>query len=72
MTTDIPITFHTYYIKNAEHLKNVSHQYYLTNKAEMLRKKKEKYREYRDRLKQTITEVQLPQDQQPQAIPISI
>ena len=62
--------FQTYYLKNAEHLKNVSHQYYLTNKDEMLRKKKEKYRAYRARVVQQITEIQLPQDQQPQPITI--
>ena len=62
--------FQVYYLKNAEHLKNVSHQYYLTNKDEMLRKKKEKYRAYRARVVQQITEIQLPQDQQPQPITI--
>jgi hypothetical protein len=59
-----------YYLKNAEHLKNVSHQYYLTNKDEMLRKKKQKYHEYRARLVQTISEIPLPVDQQPQPITI--
>ena len=62
--------FQTYYLKNKEHLKNVSHQYYLTNKDEMLRKKKEKYRAYRALVVQQITEIQLPQDQQPQPITI--
>jgi hypothetical protein len=58
-----------YYLKNAEHLKNVSHNYYLTNKDEMLRKKKEKYRADRARIVQTISEIQLPADEQP---PITI
>ena len=62
--------FQVYYLKNAEHLKNVSHQYYLTNKDEMLRKKKEKYRTYRARVVQQITEIQLPVDEQPQPITI--
>ena len=62
--------FQVYYLKNAEHLKNVSHQYYLDHKDEMLRKKKEKYRAYRARVVQQITEIQLPQDQQPQPITI--
>ena len=62
--------FQVYYLKNAEHLKNVSHQYYLTNKDEMLRKKKLKYREYRARVVQTISEIQLPADEQPQPITI--
>ena len=59
-----------YYLKNKEHFKNVSHQYYLTNKDAMLRKKKEKYRAYRARLVQQITEIQLPADEQPQPITI--
>ena len=62
--------FQVYYLKNAEHLKNVSHQYYLDHKDAMLAKKKLKYREYRTRLVQTISEIQLPQDQQPQPITI--
>ena len=62
--------FQVYYLKNAEHLKNVSHQYYLDHKDAMLAKKKEKYRAYRARVVQTITEIQLPQDQQPQPITI--
>ena len=61
--------FQVYYLKNKEYLKNASHQYYLTNKDEMLRKKKEKYRAYRARVVQTITEIQLPADEQP---PITI
>ena len=62
--------FQVYYLKNKEHLKNVSHQYYLTNKDAMLAKKKEKYRAYRARLVQQITEIQLPADEQPQPITI--
>ena len=62
--------FQVYYLKNAEHLKNVSHQYYLDHKDAMLAKKKLKYREYRARVVQQITEIQLPQDQQPQPITI--
>ena len=62
--------FQVYYLKNADRLKNVSHQYYLTNKDEMLRKKKEKYRAYRARVVQTISEIQLPADEQPQPITI--
>ena len=62
--------FQVYYLKNKEYLKNVSHQYYLSNKDEMLRKKKEKYRAYRARVVQTISEIQLPQDQQPPPITI--
>ncbi len=54
-----------YYLKNAEHLKNVSHQYYLTNKQEMLRKKKEKYHATRTRVVQQITEIQVPVEPQP-------
>ena len=62
--------FQVYYLKNKEHLKNVSHQYYLTNKDAMLAKKKMKYREYRARLVQTISEIQLPADEQPRPITI--
>ena len=63
--------FQVYYLKNKDHLKNVSHQYYLDHKDEMLRKKKEKYRAYRARVVQTISEIQLPQDQQPIQQPAS-
>ena len=62
--------FQVYYLKNKDHLKNVSHQYYLDHKDEMLRKKKLKYREYRARVVQTISEIQLPVDEQPPPITI--
>ena len=62
--------FQVYYLKNKDHLKNVSHQYYLDHKDAMLAKKKLKYREYRARLVQTISEIQLPADEQPQPITI--
>ena len=58
-----------YYLKNADRLKNMSHQYYLDHKDAMLAKKKLKYRAYRARLVQTISEIQLPADEQP---PITI
>ena len=57
--------FQVYYLKNKEHLKNVSHQYYLTNKDAMLAKKKLKYREYRARVVQTISEIQVSVEPQP-------
>ena len=57
--------FQVYYLKNKEHLKNVSHQYYLTNKDAMLAKKKLKYRA---RVVQSISEIQLPADEQPISI----
>ena len=57
--------FQVYYLKNKEHLKNVSHQYYLTNKDAMLAKKKLKYREYRARVVQTISESQVSVEPQP-------
>ena len=63
--------FHVYYLKNADRLKNVSHQYYLDHKDAMLAKKKEKYRAYRARVVQTISEIQIPQDQQPIQQPAS-
>ena len=57
--------FHVYYLKNADRLKNVSHQYYLDHKDAMLAKKKLKYRA---RVVQTISEIQLSADEQPISI----
>ena len=55
----------TYYIKNIDRLKEVSNKYNADHKDAMLAKKKLKYREYRARLVQTISEIQLPLDEQP-------
>ena len=57
--------FQVYYLKNKEHLKNVSNKYYADHKDAMLAKKKLKYREYRTRLVQTISEIELPASEQP-------